>query len=72
MTLRNCTQTEDNVESRNVLLRSNSDAVRRTIVVTLGDILKFALFFIICFLISIAAIEWLLSYFGPAMEEFAR
>ncbi len=52
--------------SRQVYLRQKkSDAPQGTIVVTLGDIVKFALFFIICFLISIAATERLVS-FGPA------
>ena len=57
-------QTEDNVESPNLLMTKKSNAARGTIVVTLGDILKFALFFIICFPISIAATESLLSYCG--------
>jgi hypothetical protein len=65
MSLRNC-QTEDDVEARNVLQRNTPDAVQGNFVVTLGDILKFALFFIICFLIAIAAADWLLAYFGPA------
>ena len=64
MTLRNWTQTE-NVESRNVRT-NNSDAVRGTIVVTPGNILKFALFVIACFLVSIAIAEWLPSYLGSA------
>jgi hypothetical protein len=66
MSLRDHTQTGDNAESRDVLLRKNLDAVQGGIVVTLGDILKFALFFIICFLISLLASRWLLGYFGPA------
>ncbi len=65
MTLRNWTQTEENVESRNVRT-NNSDAVRGTIVVTPGNILKFALFVIACLLVSIAIAEWLTSYLGSA------
>ncbi len=56
-------RTDDNVGSPNLLLTKNSDAAQGTIVVTLGDILKFALFFIIFFLISILATGWILGYF---------
>jgi hypothetical protein len=38
----------------------------RRIVVTTPDILKFALFLTLCFLISLAIIDWLLAFFGPA------
>ncbi len=48
-------RTEINFKSPNLLLAKNSDGAQGTTVVTLGGILKFALFFIICLLISILA-----------------
>ncbi|HEX9425378.1 MAG TPA: hypothetical protein VF899_19205 [Pyrinomonadaceae bacterium] len=46
-------QTEINFESPNLLVTKNSDGAQGKTVVTLGGILKFALFFIICVLVSI-------------------
>jgi hypothetical protein len=46
-------QTQINFESPKLLLTKNSDGAQGAIVVTLGGILKFALFFIICLLFSI-------------------
>ena len=66
MPLRDSTPTGNDVESRQVLLRKKSDAFQGDIVVTTGDILKFALFFAICFLISLLVVGWLLGSFGPA------
>lgn len=66
-------QTEINLVSPNVLLTRNSDGAQGDIVVTLGGIFKFALFFIICLLISILvtgisimATGWVLGDFGLA------
>lgn len=66
-------QTEINFVSPNVLLTRNSDDAQGDIVVTLGGIFKFALFFIICLLISILvtgisimATGWVLGDFGLA------
>lgn len=66
-------QTEINFVSPNVLLTRNSDGAQGDIVVTLGGIFKFALFFIICLLISILitgisimATGWVLGDFGLA------
>lgn len=66
-------QTEINFVSPNVLLTRNSDGAQGDIVVTLRGILKFALFIIICLLISILvtgisimATGWVLGDFGLA------
>lgn len=66
-------QTEINFVSPNVLLTRNSDGAQGDIVVTLGGIFKFALFFIICLLISILvtgisiiATGWVLGDLGLA------
>lgn len=66
-------QTEINFVSPNVLLTRNSDGAQGDIVVTLGGIFKFALFIIICLLISILvtgisimATGWVLGDFGLA------
>jgi len=63
MRLRSRTLTADNVESRTLLLKEDSGKFQGGIVVTLGDILKFALFFFICFLISLLVGGWLLGFF---------
>ena len=66
-------QTEINFVSPNVLLTRNSDGAQGDNVVTLRGIFKFALFFIICLLISILvtgisimATGWVLGDFGLA------
>jgi hypothetical protein len=46
-------QTEINFEAPNLLLTKNSDGAQGAIAMTLGGIFKFALFFIICVLVSI-------------------
>lgn len=62
MSSRSRTSTADDVESHNVLLPTEPEKVQGRIVVTLGDILKFALFFFVCFLISFLAGGWLLGF----------
>jgi hypothetical protein len=52
MSLRSCTSTADHVESHDVLPQTQPKKAPGRIMVTLGDILKFALFFFACFLIS--------------------
>ena len=66
-------QTEINFVSPNVPLTRNPDGAQGDIVVTLGGIFKFALFFIICLLISILVTGisimvtgWVLGDFGLA------
>jgi hypothetical protein len=66
-------QTEINFVSPNVLLTRISDGAQGDIVVILRGIFKFALFFIICLLISILvtgisimATGWVLGDFGLA------
>lgn len=73
MRLRGSTSAGDEGESPPLPQRKNSDSSKGRIVVTTGDILKFALFFVICFLISLAIIGWLLAVFGPAgLEDVGR
>jgi hypothetical protein len=45
------------IRSPDSLLAKTSDAAPRTIVVTLGTILMFALLFIVCFLIALLVLE---------------
>jgi hypothetical protein len=63
MRLRSRTPTADDVESHEVLMQKESDKFQGGLVVTLGDILKFSLFFFICVLISLLVGGWLLGYF---------
>jgi hypothetical protein len=62
MSLRSRTLTADDLESRDVLLQTEPEKGQGRIVVTLGDILKFVLFFFACFLISFLVSGWLLGF----------
>jgi hypothetical protein len=56
MRLRSRTSTAD------VILQTEPEKVQGRIVVTLGDILKFVLFFFVCFSISFLVGGWLLGF----------
>ena len=62
MSLRSRTSTADDVESHDVLLQTEPEKFQGRVVVTLGDILKFVLFFFVCFLISFLVGGWLLGF----------
>ena len=62
-------QTEVTFESPNLLLSEGTDAAQGTIVVLLGGILKFALFFITSLLISILAIGMSITVTGWVLGD---
>ena len=60
---------ERNLGTSEALVTKTSDATQQVTVITVGSILKFVLFFMACFALSVLLVGWYLDYFERSVTR---